>query len=177
MILGLDISTSITGATILDKDGNIIYNEAWGLKKHKDIFEKAYQVRQKLLDICGKFHIKEIHIEKTLQTFRSGYSSAKTLSILSSFNGMVSWLCYDIFVLKPEYIAASSARKLCGIRVPRGQKAKSVVIQYILDNVPSVTIEYTKHGNVKAECYDKADSYIIAQSGYIKCQREKNDKS
>ena len=37
MILGLDISTSITGATILDKDGNVIYNEAWDLKKIKDI--------------------------------------------------------------------------------------------------------------------------------------------
>ena len=35
MILGLDISTSITGATVLDNDGNILYNEAWDTRKFK----------------------------------------------------------------------------------------------------------------------------------------------
>ena len=29
MILGLDVSTSITGATLLNNKGEVIYNEAW----------------------------------------------------------------------------------------------------------------------------------------------------
>ena len=40
MILGLDISTSITGITVLRDDGSIIINEAWDLRKYKDFFEK-----------------------------------------------------------------------------------------------------------------------------------------
>ncbi len=66
----------------------------------------------------------------------------------------------------PEYIAATSARKKCGIKIPKGLKAKQVVIKYVIDNVPDVLIEYTKHGNPKPGSYDRADSWIIAKAGY-----------
>ena len=58
-----------------------------------------------------------------------------------------------------------------------GVKAKGVVINYVLDNVPNVTIQYTKFGNPKPECFDKADSWVIAKAGYTLCQREKNSES
>jgi hypothetical protein len=176
MILGLDISTSITGATVIDENGKVVYNEAWDLRKYKEFFQKAEVVKGKIWELEDTFLIKEIYIEQSLQSFRSGFSSAKTLSTLSRFNGVVSWLCYDILKLKPEYIAATSARKKCGIKVPKGTKAKQVIIQYVLDNVPSVLIEYTKHGNPKPHCFDKADSWVIANAGYI-CQTEKSAQS
>jgi hypothetical protein len=176
MILGLDISTSITGATVIDENGKVIHNEAWDLRKYKEFFQKAEIVKGKIWELDDTFFIKEVYIEQSLQSFRSGFSSAKTLSILSRFNGVVSWLCYDILKLKPEYIAATSARKKCGIKVPKGTKAKQVIIQYVLDNVPSVLIEYTKHGNPKPHCFDKADSWVIANAGYI-CQTEKSAQS
>ena len=94
------------------------------------------------------------------------------MSTLASFNGVVSWLVYRILKTEPEYLAATSARKLCGIKVPRGTKAKQVVIQHILDNVPEIQIEYTKQNNVKPHCYDKADSWVIAKAGLIQCQQE-----
>ena len=176
MILGLDISTSITGATVIDENGKVVYNEAWDLRKYKEFFQKAEVVKDKIWELGNTFFIKEIYIEQSLQSFRSGFSSAKTLSTLSRFNGVVSWLCYDILKLKPEYIAATSARKKCGIKVPKGTKAKQVIIQYVLDNVPSVLIEYTKHGNPKPHCFDKADSWVIANAGYV-CQTEKSAQS
>ena len=149
MILGLDVSTSITGATILDKQGQVLYNEAWDTRKFKSFFEKVEYVEQQInnLDrVYGEF--ERVFIEESLQTFRSGFSSA-----------------------------ATSARKLCGITVPRGTKAKEVVLKYILDNTPSVTIEYTKFGNPKPECYDKADSWVVARAGYTLCQKEKSSES
>ena len=176
MILGLDISTSITGATVINENGKVVYNEAWDLRKYKEFFQKAEVIKGKIWELEDTFLIKEIYIEQSLQSFRSGFSSAKTLSTLSRFNGVVSWLCYDILKLKPEYIAATSARKKCGIKVPKGTKAKQVIIQYVLDNVPSVLIEYTKHGNPKPHCFDKADSWVIANAGYI-CQTEKSAQS
>ena len=66
MILGLDVSTSITGATILDEQGNIILCEAWDMrnKKHfKDIFDKGEGIRLWLLGIALKHKVKEIYIE------------------------------------------------------------------------------------------------------------------
>ena len=183
MVIGLDISTSITGVTVIDKKGDIILNEAWDLRKYKDFFEKARFMEDKLkwffLDVSNSIDtwdwLDAIYIEQSLQSFRSGFSSAKTLSTLARFNGLVSWLCYKHLNVKPEYIAATSARKKCGIKVPKGTKAKEVVLKYVVDNVPDVTILYTKHGNPKPECFDKADSWVVARAGYL-CQQEKSSQ-
>ena len=173
MILGLDISTSITGATVIDESGKVIHNEAWDLRKYKDFFVKAEIIKSKILHLADDFSIEQVYIEQSLQSFRSGFSSAKTLSTLSRFNGVISWLCYDILKITPEYIAATSARKKCGITVPKGTKAKQVVIKHVVDNVPDVLIEYTKHGNPKPQCYDMADSWVIARAGWLDWQKKK----
>jgi len=170
MILGLDISTSITGVTLLDEKGQVIYNDAWDTRKYKDFFRKAEEIESRF-DLLPATPTR-VYIEQSLQSFRSGFSSAKTLSSLSRFNGVVSWQCYRRYAIEPEYMAATTARKLCGIRVPRGVKAKEVVLQYIIDNVPSVPISYTKHGNPKPACYDRADSWVIAQAGWLSCQKK-----
>lgn len=172
MILGLDVSTSITGITILDDCGDIVLNEAWDLRKTKSIFEKAEYVRERLLNAASGLTLENIFIEQSLQSFRSGFSSAATLSLLSRFNGVVSWLCFKELGLEPDFLAATSARKECGITVPRGEKAKKVVIQHIIDNVPDVSISYTRYGNPKAACYDKADSWVIAHAGWLICQKK-----
>jgi len=173
MILGLDVSTSITGITILDKEGKIVYNEALDTRKYKSLFVKARTLQEKLKEIKKNNKIKKIYIEKSLQSFRSGFSSAKTLSILSAFNGIVSWMCFNIFKLEPEYIAATSARKLCGIKIPKGEKAKPVVLKFLLDNEPCFVIEYTKYGNPKPKYYDMADSIVIAKAGFERCRQNK----
>ena len=175
MILGLDISTSITGYTIVD-NGKIILNGAWDTRKYKNFFDKVVHVRDGLEIIRKEYgtRITAVYIEQSLQSFRSGFSSAKTLSTLSRFNGIVSWLVFDQYKIQPEYLAATSARKLCGIKVSRGQKAKQVVLKFLLDNEPSFVIEYTRNGNPKPECYDKADSIVIAKAGAI-CE-QKNSK-
>jgi len=172
MILGLDVSTSITGYTLLDGD-KIILNGAWDTRKYKDFFDKVTHVRAGLEEVYREYgpEIRAVYIEQSLQSFRSGFSSAKTLSTLSRFNGVVSWLVFDLYKIKPEYLAATSARKLCGIKVPRGQKAKAVVLKFLLDSEPDFVIHYTRNGNPKPESYDKADSLVIAKAGTI-CERK-----
>lgn len=179
MILGLDISTSITGATLVDDVGQVLYCEAWDMRNKKyfpDLYNKANFVKDRLLDLRGMYLIEHIFIEQSLQAFRPGFSSAKTLLTLASFNGIVSYICQDQFGIKPEYIGASTARKSNGVKVPRGEKAKKVVLQYVLDNEPGFVIEYTKQGNPKPDSYDRADSLIIARAGY-NLWKEKNSNS
>ena len=176
MILGLDVSTSITGATLLDDSGNIVFNEAWDTRKFKDFFDKAEFIKERIKHVYGNYgdrhggvhniSVRHIFIEQSLQSFRSGFSSAKTLSTLSRFNGVVSWVCFNYFRIKPEYVAATTARKLCGIKVPRGNKAKAVVLQHVIDTEPSFVFEQTKHGNPKPDTYDRADSLIVAKAGF-----------
>ena len=152
---------------ILDENNTIVFNDYVDTRKYKCFFDKAEAVREYLTNLSHTYSsIRHIYIEQSLQSFRSGFSSAKTLSALSRFNGTVSWMCYKIWNIKPDYIAAISARKLCGISVPRGKKAKEVVIDYLLDNEPSFVVEYTKHGNIKQHYYDMADSIVIARSAH-----------
>lgn len=166
MILGLDISTSITGVTLIDLDGNTVLIESVDTRKYKNFFEKVEKVKKVLTNLSEKYIVTDIFIEQSLQSFRSGFSSAKTLSTLSRFNGIISWLCYSAWNIEPQYIAATSARKLSGIKIPRGVKAKPVVLQFVLDNEPMFVVEYTKNGNPKPDSFDKADSWIIAKAGY-----------
>ena len=178
MILGVDISTSITGFAIV-AEGELVYYDSVDLRKHKDIFSKTVAMKEKLLDLYEMYQLdnehhfgnsdyplEHIYIEQSLHMFMGGKSSAKTLSILTRFNGIVSWLLYELFEIKPQFIAATSARKQAGIKVPRGQKAKQVVLQYLLDNEPAFKVEYTKHGNPKPESYDRADAIVVAKAGW-----------
>lgn len=167
MILGLDISTSITGATLIDNEGNVLLMEAIDTRKYNNFFEKAEKVKLFLTSISEKHKVEEVFIEQSLQSFRSGFSSAKTLSTLSRFNGVVSWMCYSIWNIEPQYLAATSARKLCGIQVPKGEKAKPVVLQFVIDNEPNFVVEYTKQGNPKPDSFDRADSWVIARAGFL----------
>ena len=179
MILGLDISTSITGVTLVDDIGQVLYCEAWDMRNKNhfpDLYNKANFVKGRLLDLSIQFHIKHVFIEQSLQAFRPGFSSAKTLLTLASFNGIVSYICQDELGIKPEYIGASTARKSNGIKIPRGEKAKKVVLQYVLDNESDFVIEYTKQGNPKPGSYDRADSLVIARAGY-NLWKETNSKS
>ena len=179
MFLGLDISTSITGATVLDDTGKVLYCEAWDMRNKNHFpspFIKADFVKNSLLDLTIKFRIEYIFVEQSLQAFRSGFSSAKTLLTLARFNGIVSYIFLDIVGVEPEYISASTARKSNGIKIPRGEKAKKVVLQYVLDNEPSFVVEYTKQGNPKPGSYDRADSLIIARAGY-NLWKERNSNS
>ena len=176
MILGLDISTSIVGATIVSSAGNVVTTYAWDMRNKNhfpDIYTKYNHVQQELLDIFSNYSIEHIFIEQSLQMFRSGFSSAKTLSTLSSFNGVVSYLCYRESGIKAEHIPASSARKSCGIKIAKGTKAKEQVVKFLLDNEPKFTVEYTKSGNLKPKYYDIADSIVIAKAGYEICQSRK----
>ena len=167
MILGLDISTSITGATII-QDGKIVDSFYWDTRnknKFPSLYDKAHHIRIKLLLLKTKYNITKVFIEQSLHTFRSGFSSAQTLSTLSRFNGIVSWFCYDMFNKKPEMIAATTARKQAGIAIKRGDNAKQKVLQFIIDKYPDIEIQYTKHGNPKPGTLDMCDSIIIALAG------------
>jgi Holliday junction resolvasome RuvABC endonuclease subunit len=166
MILGIDVSTSITGFAIIDQQGKMVLSEACDLRKYKDFFSKCLVIRGKILDLCeANKAIERIFIEQPFTFFNSGGSSGKTMAALQRFNGVVSWMTYECFEIRPEYIGATQARKLAGIKVPRGQKAKVVVMEHLLKNDPDFKIERTSKGNPKPQEYDRADALIIARAG------------
>ena len=56
--------------------------------------------------------------------------------------------------------------------MPRGEKAKEIVLKYLLDNEPNFVINYTKYDNPTPGSYDRADSMVIAKAGFNLCQKK-----
>ena len=174
MILGLDISSSITGICILSDKGRVILSSAIDLRKKKGFFEKIVQVETVLNDIKQNYDIKSVYIEQPFMFFNSGGSSAKTMATLQKVNGTVSWLCYSIFDIEPEYFSAAQARKSVGIKIKRGENTKKSVLEFVLDNCDEFEVEYTSRGNPKPETYDRADGWVIAKAGWNQCKSEQS---
>lgn len=163
MILGLDVSTSIIGVCLL-KDNKIVKADYIDLRKTTGLLHKAQVVEDYINHNLKHVEIEHIFIEQALMFFRRGGSTAKTMAILQNFNGVVSWLCFKMLDLEPQYITPISARSKCGIKVPRGKKAKEVVMEHFLES-KEFTIDYTRYGNVQKYCYDIADAVVVARAG------------
>ena len=50
MILGLDISTSCTGVTILDYTGRVVLNDCWKFKED-DVFDKLERAKKEIREL------------------------------------------------------------------------------------------------------------------------------
>lgn len=172
MILGLDISTSITGITILNNDGSVEYCGYCDTKKEKDFFKKVDMLEEEIRDVTSDKDITAVYVEESLQKFQGGKSSAAILNMLTKYNGIIQWIVRDIFELDPICIAAGTARKSIGITIRRnGLKAKEQVMEHMLTNEDWFEVEFKKTGRIKDHCYDMMDSFVIAKSGWLQCQK------
>ena len=167
MILGLDISTSCTGVTILDYTGRVILNDCWKFKED-DVTDKLERAKKEIKDLKKKYPITEVFVEESLQAFRPGFSSAKTILSLAKFNGILCWMIWEEMAIKVKYIGSTTARKTCGIKIIKGTPAKQQVMEWMLQNQTWFQVEKKKNSdNIKDHFYDMADSWVIAQAGLL----------
>lgn len=176
--LGLDISTSCTGWCILDSSCEIIDIGYIDTSKELNLFTKAKVVDSKIEDLRKRFTIENIFIEENLQSFRSGFSSAKTISTLAKFNGIVSFICFQKFSKEPIFFNVNSARKILGISIKRkkdgGLPVKEQLFNWAHDNVqytfPRKTLKSGPRKGIDIpdpRSYDMVDAYIVAKAGII----------
>ncbi len=174
--LGLDISTSCTGWCILNGTGEIQEIGYIDTSKEKSLFKKAVIVSDHLDALREKFKIEDIFIEENLQSFRSGFSSARTISTLAKFNGIVSFLCFEKFRKEPVFLNVNSARKSLNISIKRkkdgGLPVKEQLLEWATRNVKySWPRKVLKSGPRKGcevpdpRAYDMIDAYVVAKAG------------
>ena len=100
-ILGLDISTSNVGVCVVDTEGpqNEFVCLAIGIpiSSKKGLYVKSCVIQNVLREISERHKIDVIAVEESLQAFRRNMSSAKTISTLNRFNGMISFIARDLF--------------------------------------------------------------------------------
>lgn len=163
-VLGLDISTSVVGMAIVDKDTKKLMSLSYvNLKKEKGLFNKAIAMKTELEKYKGI--VNEVAIEEPLVMFKEGFSRAQVLSLLSRFNGMIAILSYFIYNVEPIMYNVQTARKLAfsNIKYPKGKKRKEIVFEYVCEAYPDIKWEYKPRAKtLKDECYDMADAAVIA---------------
>ena len=170
VILGLDISTSITGYSCVDTNGDITeFRAGVNLTMFKDLWKKSDIMRSALQDLklaLGKkgCSVEKIVIEEPVIGFRPGKSSARTIARLVMFNGMVSLIAREIFGLDPMHIISSSARSKAGIKIKKGERAKAQVLRWVGEKF-SIVWPLTKTGKPKPWCEDVADATVLAIAG------------
>ena len=182
-ILALDISTSCTGYCILSSELNsetsLIDIGFIPLSKQKSHYDKANLVLEDLHSIRVKHQITKIAIEENLQSFRSGFSSAQTLSSLAKFNGIVAYLCEHTFSVAPEFFNVNSARKSVGLKIVSKKKGgadtKIQVLDWAMSELsgfewPTKTLKNGPRKNqviTHPGCYDMADAYVVARAAKL----------
>ena len=134
------------------------------------MFSKAEEAEKVINKLIKLNNIQAIGIEQNLQSFRSGFSSAQTISTLSKFNGIVSFISFEIFKTEPVHINVNAARKSLGIKLIRkkdgGKPTKDQVLEWVQSNVEfSWPKKILKSGPRKGQevndpgCFDIADAY------------------
>jgi len=183
MILGLDVSTSVTGMCVVDTrippddhGSHILLIDRIEFKKCKTLWEKADVVALELAELLKKFPGEyRVALEEPLMGFRTGMSSAATITTLMRFNGIVSYISREIFKVDPEYISSSHARKLCGIKMQRtsiaGMSGKEQVFKYMAEHdLQHIQWSLKKNGSAVDWSRDATDAYVIARAASIQGQ-------
>ena len=163
-ILALDISTSRVGITVMNYDKKLISCDVVKLDSNKCLEERCLDLENYLSSNPHDF--KEVYIEQPFAMFSGGKTTARTMSSLQRFNGMISLVAHQQFGNPPTMVGATTARSRCGIKVPRGTKAKVVVLKWVDDKFDKFIVEHTRHGNPKPGLDDEADAIVVALSHF-----------
>src|ERR1700676_5605860 len=101
-VLGLDISTSVTGFTVLDESLNIIKMGHIDFSKCKTLWEKADLGDARLIELlCEVGPPSAVYVEESLLGFTAGASSAATIMTLAKFNALLSYFVRNRTGLEP----------------------------------------------------------------------------
>lgn len=191
MILGLDISTSCTGWTILSDDGELVEIGHIDFKGGPNFWEKVDHAMLVLDGICEKHKPSVFYVEESLQGFRPGLSSASTLLTLAKFNGLLSFFVRQKVGKDPYYISSAEARRACGLKMlqkkkhPKAYGHKEQTFESISAGLLKTHVWPERRGvdptkplteRVPTWAMDECDSYVIARAGWALNKKAKTDK-
>lgn len=173
MIIGWDVSTSAIGVCVRDAGGRtlefgVIYPR--GDSHHLKQISAAAQVDE----FCKRARARyspdggdssSHFVEDRLGGFTGGLTTTQTLMSLAAMNAVVS------FVLSWHgpvvHIPPISAKRIVGLKVPKGGNKKLEVIGLVRSREPSFPYAETAAGNHVKGTDDMADAWLLAEAGRL----------
>jgi hypothetical protein len=186
MIYSWDISTSITGVSTFNSDGELIETNHIDLRDGDDMNEKGSLVCDFMnrVMVVGKNPTADVHVvEERLGNFAAGRTMLQTLMKLAAFNAVVSYLIAQeapgARVLRLHPSSWKSIMRKEGLLIPKGQESnkKDITLAYVRLREPEfdkrvASVGLNKNGNPHPWCYDEADAYCLGKAAYRTLCRE-----
>lgn len=170
--IGLDISSSKIGIAVLDKDENIILSEVIKFKSNTTLEDRAQKFEKRMRELEKAYVPYCVYIEQPALMFKGGKTTAQTMAKLQRFNGMCSYIAYVVFNMVPTLVNPRSARSRLNLKIPRGQNAKKIIIEWVTEKYKEqFKYNMTRHGNPQPGTDDRADAIVVALGG-IKLDNE-----
>jgi hypothetical protein len=187
-ILGLDISTKVTGFALFDINSSKLLELTHFSPKIKPQPEDKIEEMLKKADAFKKHlenykdvGITKIVIEEPLLNSNNIY----TVGTLLRYNTMILKCCYDMLGIVPTFISTYNARKfafpsLVGLNdkgknvlfggLPKDIDKKHIIWENVNSLCPEVEWLYGKTGQLKKENYDMSDA-VTCIIGYVNMQK------
>jgi len=171
-VLGLDISTACVGVAVVNAHARVCLEHVV-FKGKMSLWEKADHVKLEFEKFHNEYgNIDRLFVEDAALRFTPGMSSAMTIASLLRFNGLVSYIARNVFDKDPNFISASSARKMIGLKLQQVKKCgishKIQVFEALAhSDLSDVCWPLKKSGAVIDWAYDVTDAYVIAKAGMI----------
>ena len=178
LYLGLDISSSVIGVSIIDKNEKLFVLDSIKLTSSTlySLYDKADRGIEELKRIVGNHKINKIFVEANAKMFTKGFSSADTLMTLAKINGIISYLSHKAFGAKIIDVNVSSARKAIGFKNVQADKrpVKEKLFAYVTSTLhpeyPWKKYTPTSGKNKGQEIYDptakdSCDAWVIVCGG------------
>lgn len=182
--LGLDISTAITGFSIIDSNKKIILMGHISLQDMdpEDLFEKTdVTVDAIISNIPAEIKISKVFVEAPAKVFKAGFSTADVIITLAKMNALVSYVVHKKMGVPVISVNVSRARSAIGYKINKKDKRpeKEKVREFVLANFKEIKCEtrVLSKGINKGKVVpvdgaaDEIDSFVICLGGFNSTSR------
>jgi len=175
-ILGLDISSSTIGWSIIEYDDEQIVLKEYGhikpLKSNKgSLALRASSAYDDVYSFLKENNPDMFASEAYANKFPAGRSTARTIIVLSVFNELMSIACLKSLSYEPERYAVmtirSSLSKFAGYKI----SSKEECFEFIKKYFSNFSLRSNRNGKIAKECYDEADAIAVALTYILKEKR------
>ena len=166
-VLGLDISSSTIGWSLLEYDDQKIELKDYGhMKPPKStkgsLAFRASNAYDEMYDFLKRIDPDFVVIEAYANKFPAGRSTARTIIVLSVFNELMSIACLKGLSYEPIRYAVVTIRSVLSKQAGYKISSKEECFDYIKKYFSNFSLRNNKNGKIAKECYDEADAIAVA---------------
>lgn len=163
-VLGIDCSSAVIGFGLIsveEKPQLLSYGYIKPLSSDVPLFTRLQNVHERITTLCKDMKPTHIALEDIF-LFMKGNSTAKTITVLTSFNRVVGLAAFQQtgnITLYNVHEIRKIIKDYCDIKKPEKEELPDVVRQYL---EPSFANILNRKNNVDKLTYDMSDGIAVA---------------